>query len=225
MHFLFENIAQKSAAPNGFIYAPMILCLFFLFFPLFSGGTWFLLWNWSTELPETRVGTCFAVFSCKRGGRRVWCDTFAPQKGGAEGFSAPCFGGSSGLLFLFCFWRGAPAKKKQQKQEEVQEVEDAGQEDKQEGEKTEEGEPEEEEKQEPAEENQEKCEEEEEEEQKQEPAEEEGQGFPSCFLSLPSSASLLAKEGRERRKAAREMKERRKRKEGRKEQKARKERK
>ena len=53
-----KKITQKSAAPNG-----VHLCThdfvphFFLFlFPLFSGATWFLLWNWSIELPKTREG-------------------------------------------------------------------------------------------------------------------------------------------------------------------------
>ena len=71
--------------------------IFFLFFsPLFSGGTWVLLWSWCPELRETRGGARVAFFfPCKRGGEIVTCDIFAPNRGGKR-FFCPFFGGVFG---------------------------------------------------------------------------------------------------------------------------------
>ena len=139
--------------------------IFFLFFsPLFSGGTWVLLWSWCPELHETRGGARVAFFFSANAGGNALRATYLRQTRGGKGFFCPFFGGvfGSSVPFLF-FSRGGLPKRKQQKQQEQRNLDQKKQRNKDEKKrKKEEEEEEEEEKEEEKEEDEEDDEEEEE---------------------------------------------------------------
>ena len=185
--------------------------IFFLFFfPLFSGGTRFLLWSWCPELRETRGGARFAFFfPCKRGGQRVRCDIFAPNTGGRRffcPFSGNVFGSSVPFLFFFEGWASEKEAAEATRAEELgseEAEEQGGEEEKKEEEEEEEEEETEEDDEEEEEKGQDKKEKKEKEKNKKDKSKKKKEG---------KKGKHGRKENRERKRGRRERKNKKKRK-------------